>query len=78
MPEAFVLDANSPNPFALRPSSAALTARGLDRVMKELDDASTAPAGLDLAVWERVVAARRQKMQFEQEVRYTSSCIFTD
>lgn len=72
-----VSDPKSQNPFALRPSSAVKSDRGLkgnrgevDDPMLDLDDISQMPEGLDSpANWERFVLYRRRKIESEKLVR---------
>lgn len=61
----------SGSPFGLRPSSSRANSeavRNLERAMEELDDEQHMPEGVEPAVWQRLVQARRQKVESEQQV----------
>lgn len=61
----------SGNPFVPRPSSSRTQSeaqRSLERAMDELDDEQHMPEGVEFAVWQRLVQARRQKLESEQQV----------
>ena len=61
----------SGSPFVPRPSSSRTTSeaqRSLERAMDELDDEQHMPEGVESAVWQRLVQARRQKVESEQQV----------
>lgn len=62
----------SGSPFVPRPSSSRTTSeaqRSLERAMDELDDEQHMPEGVESAVWQRLVQARRQKVESEQQVK---------
>lgn len=62
----------SGNPFVPRPSSSRTQSeaqRSLERAMDELDDELHMPEGVESAVWQRLVQARRQKLESEQQVK---------
>lgn len=64
----------SGSPFGPRPSSSrtnSVALRSLERAMDELDDEQHMPEGVESAVWQRLVQARRQKVESEQQV-----CLF--
>lgn len=55
-----------PRPSSSRANSEAV--RSLERAMDELDDEQHMPEGVEPAVWQRLVQARRQKVESEQQV----------
>ncbi|PFX29198.1 cilia- and flagella-associated protein 43-like [Stylophora pistillata] len=60
------------SPFGPRPSSSrsnSVAMRSLERAMDELDDEQHMPEGVESAVWQRLVQARRQKVESEQQVK---------
>lgn len=60
------------NPVVPRPSSSRTQSeaqRSLERAMDELDDEQHMPEGVESAVWQRLVQARRQKLESEQQVK---------
>ncbi|KAM7447734.1 Cilia- and flagella-associated protein 43 [Porites harrisoni] len=62
----------SGSPFGPRPSSSRANSeavRSLERAMDELDDEQNMPEGVEPAVWQRLVQARRQKVESEQQVK---------
>jgi len=62
----------SGSPFGPRPSSSRANSeavRNLERAMDELDDEQHMPEGVESAVWQRLVQARRQKVDSEQQVK---------
>lgn len=62
----------SGSPFGPRPSSSrtnSVALRSLERAMDELDDEQHMPEGVESAVWQRLVQARRQKVESEQQVK---------
>ncbi len=83
-----VPDAKSPNPFAQRPPSAAGgRAHAMDDPMAELDQLSHMPDGVEPSAWDRLVVARKRKVDSEQKVHRTwlihhpklvLYCVFTE
>ena len=70
--ETPIYDPSSSNPFSERPSTARQSeqaASAMESALAELDKDSNMPEGLDLPVWERMCAYRRQKIESEQLVR---------
>ncbi|XP_015758446.1 PREDICTED: cilia- and flagella-associated protein 43-like [Acropora digitifera] len=62
----------SGNPVVPRPSSSRTQSeaqRSLERAMDELDDEQHMPEGVESAVWQRLIQARRQKLESEQQVK---------
>ncbi|XP_068708688.1 cilia- and flagella-associated protein 43-like [Montipora foliosa] len=62
----------SGSPFGPRPSSSRTHSeaqRSLERAMDELDDEEHMPEGVESAVWQRLVQARRQKLESEQQLK---------
>ena len=67
-----IYDASSGNPFSERPSTARQTNQAkasLEAALADLDKGSNMPEGVELHVWERMCAYRRQKIESEQLVR---------
>ena len=63
---------DSGSPFSPRPTSSrahSAAARTLEKAMVELDDEQHMPEGVDTAVWQRLVDARKQKVESEQQVK---------
>ena len=68
-----VSDQKSQNPFPQRPPTAAgdrqsLTVKGSEDGMSELDHRSHMPEGVDAVQWDRLVLARRRKLDSETKV----------
>ena len=68
-----VSDQKSQNPFSQRPPTAAgdgqrLTVKGSEDGMSELDHPSHMPEGVDAVQWDRLVLARRRKLDSETKV----------
>lgn len=60
------------SPFGPRPSSSrsnSVAIRSLERAMDELDDEQHMPEGVESTVWQRLVQARREKVESEQQVK---------
>jgi len=70
--ETPILDANSGNPFAERPSTARqnlMQRNALDNAITELDKTVNVPEGVDEFAWERLCKYRRTKIESELLVR---------
>lgn len=69
--ETPILDANSGNPFAERPSTARqnmMQRRALDTALTDLDKPGNMPEGVDDEAWSRLCRYRRQKIESEMLV----------
>jgi hypothetical protein len=67
-------DSSIPNPFADRPSTARQHAQAksqLDAAIQDLDKITNIPEGVDEAVWQRLCAYRREKIENDLLVSYT-------
>ncbi|XP_062576681.1 cilia- and flagella-associated protein 43-like isoform X2 [Saccostrea cucullata] len=65
-PAPSTADSSLPNPFADRPSTARQHAQAkaqLDAAIQDLDKISNMPDGVDEAVWQRLCAYRREKIE---------------
>jgi len=70
--ETPIVDPNSQNPFADRPSTARKAEdqrKQVENALSELDKESNAPEGCDLAVWDRLCHYRREKVANENLVK---------
>ncbi|XP_071090035.1 cilia- and flagella-associated protein 43-like isoform X1 [Haliotis cracherodii] len=70
-----VLDVNSSNPFAERPSTArqnSAAQASIDVAVEEMDREGNMPEGLELHVWKRMCTYRKDKMDSEQLVKVKS------
>ena len=76
--ETPILDANSGNPFAERPSTARqnmMQRHALDNAIAELDKPVNMPEGVEDHAWERLCKYRKTKIESELLVRYITTCI---
>lgn len=70
--ETPILDANSGNPFAERPSTArqnVMQRHALDSALTDLDKPVNMPEGVEQVAWERLCKYRRAKIDSEMLVR---------
>ena len=70
--ETPIVDPNSSNPFADRPSTARKAEdqhRAVDTALSELDRPANAPEGSDPGVWDRLCQYRRDKVSYENLVK---------
>lgn len=69
--ETPILDANSGNPFAERPSTARqnqMQKQSLEAALMELDKEANSPEGVEEAAWSRLCRYRRAKIDSEMLV----------
>lgn len=74
--ETPILDANSGNPFAERPSTARqnmMQRHNLDIALADLDKHANAPDGVEEGAWDRLCKYRKTKIESEMLVRLTLS-----
>lgn len=72
-PAPSTADTSIPNPFADRPSTARQHAQAksqLDAAIQDLDKISNIPEGVEEAVWQRLCAYRREKIENDLLVSY--------